>query len=344
MDRRGFLAKLGGGIAAAAGVTAATASGAQAPGASLDSEIAALQTDDADLQQRVKTLEQEVAALQAAPAPTPDQTTAPAAGGVGLYQLGGSLAGCSHLHDDTYSLLIGDWADAALLASCAAAEKYVYTVTTSGVTPGTENEYVILGTASSSIPNSLTPAAYAQKCVSLVKANPGLNGIFVDNLLSNIPGILDALQAVSAVFRQNGVRWCANVGGYIAGNPGSDDGTLWQSWAKQAAPYLDRLMLENWQEAPSTGNVRLRGNEWYNHWDSWQNSPAVAPGKFLGVSYGPAAHGVYGRASMLTAPGADPGNVFCWNVSNGSGDPYDTVWTTKTPHPVVDPVAGTASL
>jgi hypothetical protein len=60
-----------------------------------------------------------------------EQIAAPpsvATSGFALYVLGGQLAGCAHLADGTYDVLIGDWDEAATLAKAAAAEKYAYTV------------------------------------------------------------------------------------------------------------------------------------------------------------------------------------------------------------------------
>lgn len=275
------------------------------------------------------------------PEPTPQTIT-----GIGLYQLGSSLSRCSHLIDDTYTLIIGDWADAALLSRCRAPETYVYTVSTSGVTPGTEGGFVILDANpyGGTIPNALPPQEYANKCVNYVKAHPGLKGIFLDNCLSTIPGLLDAMKTVSAIFAHNGVKWAANVGGYVAGDSRSDNGQLWKDWAVQVEPYLDRLMLENWQEQSSTGKIRLRGNNWDEHWDDWQGCPGVVSGKFIGVSYGSLSNGVYGRASLLCAPGNITGSVFCYSEQNYIADPYNIAWTKMNPVPQIDPANGTASL
>ena len=265
----------------------------------------------------------------------------PPSGGVGLYQLGGSLAACSHLTDDTYSVVIGDWDDAPLLATVRG-ESYAYTVTTSGVQSGAGFVILDANPNGGTLPDSLPPWEYASKCISYVQAHPGLDGIFLDNCLSTIPGLLAAMKTVSDAFRQVNVKWAANVGSYVSGQAGSDDGSLWRAFVPQVDPFLDRIMLENWQTPSNTTpptTVRLRGQAWNQHWDDWQLCPPVAGGKFVAVTYGPASFGIYGRASQLIAGG---GGVHVY--SRGGPDPYSSAWATKTPNPVVDPVAGTASL
>lgn len=266
----------------------------------------------------------------------------PATSGLSLYVMGGNLASCAHLDDATYQVVIGDWTDAALLAKCAAPETYAYTVVanTPGADPAAYNVLDETGAAQS-------VAEYVERCQQLVSQNPGLKGIFIDNLLpgQTRPGLLAALQSVHA--QLDDVKLAANVGGFVSGDGGSDTGDVWIGWAEQVAPYLDRLMLENWMtpsnvEPPT--KVRLRGAAWDENYDAWLRCVAVAPGKLMAVTYGPASFGVYGRAAMLLAPDANPGNVF-FNDPGGVGpDPYGAAWQADPASATIDPVAGTATL
>jgi hypothetical protein len=150
---------------------------------------------------------------------------------------------------------------------------------------------------------------YIARCKQLVAQHPGLNGIFIDNLLpeQSMPGLLAALAQVSAGLRPPGIKLAANVGSYASGDSGSDDGTVWSTWARQAEPYLDRLMLENFMTPSNVQppiKVRLRGTNWADNYDGWLRCVAAVPGSSWGVNYGASEFDVYGRAAMLLAPSA----------------------------------------
>lgn len=284
--------------------------------------------------------------------------------GLAMVAYGGSLASKSHLKDGTYAVVVGDWRDAPLLATVSG-EGYAYTVTTDGPTQANAAEFVILDPlGNSGLPGALTPDKYIAKCAALKAANPGLKGIFLDNCVAlgnDLPTVnqrrggvteaqfLAAIKQVSAGLASHGLKWTANTGGFISGDNRSNDGSLWILWAQTIAPYFAHLVCENWQEA--TFHVppvkRLRGTAWYQQWDGWQRCVGAVPGKFIGITYefnGDTSYGVYGRASMLTAPGNVPGNLFFANAGNKGPDPFGQPWMKANPVPRVDPVSGTASL
>lgn len=266
--------------------------------------------------------------------------------GLALIQYGNSLDACTHLTDATYDVVVGSWSKAAKLATCHG-ESYAYTVTTAGVDPAKASEYVILDpTGTSGLTGALSPGAYVAKCAALKANHPGLDGIFLDNTEQQVHGLQQAIPAVSKGLAAHGLKWCANAGWYVAGNVKSNDGTLWREWVATIGPYFRRLVLERWMEASQhvPPVLRKRGPAWYQLWDQWQECVAAAPGKFIGVTYGSPAWGVYGRASMLTALDANPGNCFYCNTSPTGPDPYGQVWQAKPTAPHVDPVAGTARL
>jgi hypothetical protein len=304
----------------------------------------------------------EEAGLLIAPTPTPPPPPPPSSGnsGLALIAYGGTLKNHgTRITDGSYNVIVGSWSDAALL-STASGKGYAYTVTTAGVDPLKSSGYVILDPlGNSGLSGALKPDAYIAKCASLKTANPKLHGIFLDNNVAygkNLsPSVSEAelltiFSHVSDGLKSNGLGWLSNTGWYISGDNGSNDGSIWRNWAQACEPYFDYLLFENWQQASSrTPPVRrVRGTDaWYKHWDDFQKCVAAVPGKFFGASYewgGDLMFGTYGRASMLTAAGADPNNIFFSNVSYQASNPIGQPWTKSNPTPKVDPVAGTASL
>jgi hypothetical protein len=279
------------------------------------------------------------------PAPTPPPPpSGNVVGQLGLYQLGGSLQSCSHLTDGTYAVVIGDWDDAPLLETCSG-EKYAYTVSSAGVND--PSEFVILD-STGTYPNSLTPAEYIAKVVAYCKQY-NLTGTFLDNCDSSVPNLVSDVTAVVEGLHANGLKFAVNAGSYISGNDGSDTGALWIAWAQQLDKIgVDRIMLENWQYAATYGNgvVRVYGDEWYQYWQLWQDCVAAVPNKIVAVMYGGTAetNGVYGRASMLVAPGVTDESTYVYNASNSDSDPYNEAWTKSDPDPQVNSTAGTATL
>lgn len=261
--------------------------------------------------------------------------SAPAAsGGVGLYSLGNGPQGFTHLTDDTYSLVIGPWPSLSFLNTLAM-PTMVYTVVAG--TPGaTDPPYTLL--------DPTNPAAYVAAVKAYVAGTKV--GVFCDNALLEMAGLPTAIQSVGTQLRAAGIPFGINLGGYVAGNPDSDTGVLWQQRVAQVGPYCAACMLENWQQfsgGPLQGQPRTDANG--GNWTSWQNCPgaAVKAGtQIVAVTYGGEPNLTYGRASLLLAPGAGSDAVFATGADTNT-DPYDPTWTTKTPHPVVNP-DGTASL
>ena len=245
-------------------------------------------------------------------APQPPATTA---GGVGISQLGGTLAGMSHLTDGTYQLVIGDQADAALLKTLSPLGfAYFNSVDWNGN------------------PQGLLAAIRATGCPA-----------FLDNVDANAPGMLAFIQQLG--LRSLGIPAIANAFDYVGGDPNSDNGVRWCAWAAQLAPYVTHTMCEYFQQLAGGPNItELRTDASY--WAGWQKCvAAVRPAHFVGITYGPTANAIYGRASMLLAPGAAAGDVFLGHAWPGQQDPYDPAWTLAAPTNVtMDSAAGTATL
>lgn len=277
--------------------------------------------------------------------------------GLGLIAYGSTLHNRPHLTDGTYAVVVAGWSDAAQLATVSG-KGFAYTVGTDGPTAANASEFVILDPlGNSGLPGALKPDAYIAKCGQLKAAHPNLHGIFLDNNEAfgkawrpAVPEseLVSILAHVSAGLKGHGLSWLSNTGWYVSGDPGSDNGAVWRSWAEAIAPSFEYLLFERWQQAltHSPPVRRVRGTAWYQQWDNFQKCVGAVPGKFMAATYEPGGdlmYGTYGRASMLTAPGHDPRNVFYAAVNNLT-DPHGQPWQKANPVPHVDPVHGTASL
>lgn len=247
--------------------------------------------------------------------PPPPQTGS----GIGLDQLGGSLAGCSHLTDRTYEAVTGSWDELDLLAQTTAA--------------GTLGFGYQDGPAWVNDPNGL---------VALVKAahaQHGFAGVFFDEVDANTPGMLAFIRNVCPALKVAGIETIANA----SASP-SNDGQLWIDWAKQLAGYPTRIMLEYAQQfghPPDETELRTTASGWAG----WQRCvAAVRPSAAAWLSYGTDQRLIYCRASMLTAPGFQAGDIFMGHRWPDHADPYSPAWCKSNPQPTVNAVAGTATL
>jgi hypothetical protein len=262
---------------------------------------------------------------------------------LGLYQLGDSLEQQTHLTDSTYTgPIIADWHDGNWPQ--ARDRGYIYTQAPQG-TPGGN---IDLG----------NPQAFLDTYLPIIESHGGI-GLFLDNVQPSCgPQLVSFLEYVYPRVRDAGYLFGGNVS--ISDSPltdASDDGRGWVKNVQLYAPYLDLLMLEGWQqclygpEADGIPCLRLRGNDYMQHWDEWQQAIGAAKEHTRGkcvflISYamssGDFDTAVYGRASALEA-GLDPGDCFAF-MNMPHTDSYDPYWTKTNPEPVVDPVNGTASL
>jgi hypothetical protein len=270
-----------------------------------------------------------------APAPSASGSHAVAFPDLGLVQYGGSLVGTTHISD--VGVVIGDFSDAPLLATLPGLS-FAYT----SLTP-------VDGSSASTVYDPTSPSRWVADVQKLFAANPGLDGIFVDNVSASSSANLSFVRTVAPQIGALSKKLMLNAEAFGAPAYGNgDDGTADVAWfaaLANAAPGV-YLMSEYWMEGrggPLVGRIRYRGSADYAcYWDGWEKLPAAAHangGHFVGLTYGPDDTLVYGRASEL--PVAQPGDIF---IGHGSGDSWSPAWTVEPGHPSIDPVAGSASL
>jgi hypothetical protein len=213
---------------------------------------------------------------------------------------------------------------------------------------------LLVNTQYSSYCADIGSAAYQQAWVANVKSyltgHPGVDGIFIDNVLydpkadcgahpAKYPttaswdtAMLSFVQAAYAALHPLGYYVEENVGAYKSGDTAYNDGTSTIAWWKQVGPYTDALMNEYYDET-SDGTYRLRttGTAWYQDFDGWQRLIGTAQnmgddfaGLFKTSGLNTAA-ATYGKASFLLE----------WNGGGGAFDyscgdscnPTNSSWT-----------------
>lgn len=251
-----------------------------------------------------------------------------AGNGIGLDQLGGSLTGCAHLLDDTYSLIVGTWDDAQLLGQIAKTTK-------------TKTFAYLDG------PAWVKDAAGFVAKVKAGVAQFGFSGVFIDEVDPDTAGMLTFIQTVGPQLKAAGILVIANASDFASGDPDSNTGVLWCRWAAQLGQAVSHVMLEYaFQYGYAPIETKLRTTDSFVI--EWQAAvAAVRPAVFVGLSYSLTAADLdkltYCRALMLTAPGVLPTDVLLggrWDHA----DPYSLAWCKKNPQPTVNPAAGTATL
>ena len=194
-------------------------------------------------------------------------------------------------------------------------------------------------------------AAYQQRWADNVGnflAQTGANGVYIDDVLSNIStwsdcGCFPAKYPSQAAWQNAMVSWVASIGpalkargfqvvasahAFIPGDLRSNDGSLEVAWWRQLAPYLTGLSTEYWSQNPANpSQIRTTGAQWYQQWDNWQQLVSVAQNAgvdFFGLTYGSAStpglmryargsflldwHGRGGAVSFEPKDGSDPWN------------------------------------
>jgi hypothetical protein len=286
--------------------------------------------------------------------PPPPPSGGGKVGAPGLIRLAGLLPTTSHL--DAYALIIGDWELVDLVAKQAAVS-YAY-----------RN----LGPPGWKPINLSDPDGFVNECLSAKRANPGLDGIFLDNTNSwdkatQMPFLKNVgprLKAAGLGVMPNAMASSSSMGGL-----NQDDGSADRAWYAEIAPYIGPyVFMEYYQMDRSAGRsttIRHRGPDWQQQWDGWQKCAKAIHDlgfKVVGASYNGRANAIYCRASFLLVAG--PGDVFCGNYGSApdGADSYDPAWMKDMGDPIdppdasktsrrftngtvsVDPVAGTATI
>jgi hypothetical protein len=199
--------------------------------------------------------------------------------------------------------------------------------------------------------------AFITNTLAFLGAHPGLDGIFVDDVLRDIGPLTGAypskyptqpawqeamasfVAVVGSALRAQGYYVLVNAVGYTSDNSDSNDGTLDVSWWQQLGPSVNGLMNEDYQQT-AEGSLTLRNSgtdTWMQNWDGWQRliTTAQSMGKdFVGITYGPADDTramSYGKASFLQEWDGG-GSVFIFKPTDDS-DPWNPDWTTDIGQP-----------
>src|SRR5436190_2114217 len=129
-----------------------------------------------------------------------------------------------------------------------------------------------------------------------------------------------------------------NASGYIPGDTNSNDGTNTVAWWKQLGPYANGLMNEYYDETSNgTYQLRTTGTAWYQQWGGWQRLIGTAQSMgddFFGLMKGTAGNTAamqYGKASFLLEWNGG-GGAFMYGATDGS-DPTNSSWTTSIGQP-----------
>lgn len=133
---------------------------------------------------------------------------------------------------------------------------------------------------------------WVARLVEKMTAEPGWDGVFIDNVSVMAPGGWPAelpnvtvwraamkalIKLLSESLRPMGKLVCTNAVYYIGGDPGSDDGTGTIGWWQELAPYVDILFNEYpLQDPNNTAVVKLQGGGFPYSWDNWQSLVKVA--------------------------------------------------------------------
>jgi putative glycosyl hydrolase-like family 15 (GHL15) protein len=203
-------------------------------------------------------------------------------------------------------------------------------------------------------------SAYQQAWISNVSrylaARPGIDGIFIDNTISDpkaecggypakypstaaySAAMLAFVKTVYSALHAHGYYVALNAGAYIPGDSTYNDGSSTVNWWKELGSYADALMNEYYDETPTgTNQLRSSGTAWYQQWDSWQRLIGLAQSTgddFLGLTKQTCTNTtamMYGKASFLLEWNGGP-SAFMFTC--GSTDPANPAWTTSIGHPV----------
>jgi chitodextrinase len=209
--------------------------------------------------------------------------------------------------------------------------------------------------------NPSVQQAYVNDTISTLQAHPGIDGIEMDNIQTDIGSItrgiypakypsLSAFQnaevsflaAVGPALRKAGYYLFANAGGYVNDSTydsGQDTNAFWA----RIAPSLGGLMNEYWMQNANNPSQLMddSGAGFMHMWSGWQKlvTTAQAGGAdFLGVSIGSSSDMRtmrFGKGSFLLDWDGQDG-AFLYAVApafTSAISPWNTAWTTDVGTP-----------
>lgn len=198
--------------------------------------------------------------------------------------------------------------------------------------------------------------AWLSNVLGFLSAHPGIDGVHIDDVeidIKDLTGVeaakyptqqawaaaqLSFIAAVGPALKAQGYYVDLNATAFVAGDSGSDDGSLYASWYRQLGPYVSGLSQEYYDEtADGSNTLRTTGGDWTQNWDGWQQLIAVT--QSMGVDFVACMHGAvgdtrsmtYGKASFLMEWNGG-GGAFIY-VTPDNSDPWNQAWTTDIGQP-----------
>lgn len=181
-------------------------------------------------------------------------------------------------------------------------------------------------------------------------ASVGADGVYIDDVIADIStmtggafpsrypnqqawenAMASFVASIGSTLRGRGLYVLVNANKFIAGNLGSNDGSLVAEWWRRLAPSVSGLMTEYFvQNQANSAQLRSTGTEWYNQWPGWQGLVAVAQNAgvdFFGLSYATSAATRelrYAKGSFLLDWDGGGGALI---IESGNSDPWSSEWT-----------------
>jgi hypothetical protein len=198
--------------------------------------------------------------------------------------------------------------------------------------------------------------AFIRSTLSVLRAHPGVDGIEIDNIQTDIGSITRGvyparypskqvfqnaevafLSVVGPALRKAGYYVVANAGGY-ANHSSFDSGRATNAFWRRIAPYLGGLMNEFWMQDPNnlTRLMDDSGGGYMHYWSGWQKLVRTAEARgtdFIGISIG----GVSDLRTMRFGKGSflldwdGRGGAFVYAVAppyTSAVSPWNAAWTT----------------
>lgn len=184
----------------------------------------------------------------------------------------------------------------------------------------------------------------------------GVDGIYIDDVVADISTLAGRYPAkypnqeswenamagfvhvVGTALKARGLYVLVNAHKWVAGDDGSDDGTVEAQWWQRIGRSVSGLQSEYWLQDPTNpARSRSVGSEWWQNWDGWQRLVAVAQAMgadFFGYTYGPPGD----TRTMRFVKGSF---LLDWDGQGGAllyrltetGDPWNPAWTTDLGRP-----------
>ena len=204
--------------------------------------------------------------------------------------------------------------------------------------------------------------AFINQTLTILRAHPGVDGIEIDNVQTDIGSITgrvypakypskqsfqDAevrfISVVGRALKKAGYYVMANAGGYTNA-AGFDEGRVTNALWRRIAPYVGGLMNEYWMQDPQnlTRLMDDSGGAYLRYWSGWQKLVRTAQthgADFIGVSRGTTSDVRtmrYGKGSFLL-DWDGRGGCFFYAVEpayTSTVSPWNAAWTADIGTPM----------